>query len=103
MKAIAKSETDGSIPPAGNVGTPAGIESEHEEIKYCAHRGYACINQQGYRCLHAGPCQPVDSEGRRFVLYHWIENGQRLAHRHYLNTAAPAPAVKRAPPIIIGS
>jgi hypothetical protein len=63
-----------------------------EEIKYCAHRFQGCISQNGYLCLHAGPtCQPIDSNGRRFVVREWLENGQRFTTRDFLTDSTGIP------------
>lgn len=75
-------------------GAPAALESiagnanervSSEEIKFCAHINCGCISQSGYRCMKGGHCQPVDSEGRRFVVQEWLDNGQRLTTRHFLD------------------
>lgn len=63
----------------------ANNHASQENIIFCAHRGHGCISENGYRCLNGPVCQPVDANGRRFVVFEWIENGQRLATRHYLD------------------
>ena len=50
----------------------------------CPHRYCGCISQNGYMCLHNGPCEPIDSRGRWFaVMYSTDENGQMFMHREY--------------------
>jgi hypothetical protein len=58
---------------------------ESEQIIYCAHRGHGCVSQNGYQCLHGPKCEPVDRAGRRFTVWEWVDNGQRLATRRYDN------------------
>lgn len=62
-----------------------------ENLIFCAHRGHGCISQNGYLCLHGPKCEPIDDRGRRFAVFHWIENGQPLATRRYLDQGELAP------------
>lgn len=82
--ATVKTGINGSPSAVQSAGT-ANYSVPQEEMKFCAYRGHGCIHQYGYRCAHNGPCEPVDSDGRRFVVFAWLENGQPLATRHYLD------------------
>ena len=83
--ATAKTDSGSAVPAAKSKGTTSADNSgSQEKVYFCAHRGHGCISQQGYRCTHGPKCEPVDAQGRRFVVFHWIENGQPLATRHYL-------------------
>jgi len=90
----AKTHENGSAVPAvqSKGTTTANKNVPQENIVFCAHRGHGCISQQGYRCLHGPKCEPVDSDGRRFQIFEWIENGQRLATRYYLPKSEGVPA-----------
>jgi hypothetical protein len=85
MKAIPKTEINGSpISAAGNEGTgTACIESDSEYFKPCPHRYCGCISQNGYLCLHNGPCEPIDERGRWFAISYTMEHGQMFMHREY--------------------
>lgn len=79
-------------------GSPTAVESAgtanksvSQGNKYCAHRHHGCISQNGYLCLNGPKCEPVDSTGRRFVVFEWLENGQPLATRHYLDDVNGVP------------
>jgi len=87
-------------------GSPSAVESEgtanksvSQDVIYCAHRYHGCISQNGYLCLNGQKCEPVDGNGRRFVVFEWLENGQPLAHRHYLDDIHGVP-LKRCGPVI---
>jgi len=84
MKAITE-KTNGAPSAVESIEGNANNHESSEEMKFCAHRGHGCISQNGYLCFQTGPCQPMDSNGRRFVVHEWIENGQRLATRHHLD------------------
>ena len=47
----------------------------------CPHRYCGCISQNGYLCLHEGPCQPLDEHGRRFAVSYTKETGQTFMHK----------------------
>lgn len=90
MSTATKNHENGSpISAAGNEGIAGSavqcVSQENINQRFCAYRGHGCIHQYGYRCAHNGPCEPVDSDGRRFVVFAWLENGQPLATRHYLD------------------
>ena len=59
----------------------AGIVSDSEQFKPCPHRYCGCISQNGYVCLHTGPCEPVDENGRRFAVSYTKEAGQTFMHK----------------------
>jgi len=59
----------------------AGIVSDSEQFKPCPHRYCGCISQNGYVCLHNGPCEPVDENGRRFAVSYTKEAGQTFMHK----------------------
>ena len=83
MKAIPKTEINGApSTPASHEGD-AGIESDSEQIKECPHRYCGCISQNGYLCLHNGPCEPIDERGRWFAISYTMEHGQMFMHREY--------------------
>lgn len=91
MSTATTAKTDNGSPSAVQSAGTANYSVPQEEMKFCAHRGHGCISQQGYRCRGGPVCQPVDSDGRRFIIFEWIENGQRLATRHYLDDANGIP------------
>lgn len=76
-----------------------------EIISFCCHRGHGCTSQSGYRCLKGKACEPADSNGRRFVVYEWLQDGQRLATRQYLDdvNGITIPAQKKIAPILVAS
>ena len=84
---------------AGHEANARPIESVPQKDIYCAHRGHGCISQNGYLCFHGPKCEPMDSNGRRFVVFEWIEDGQRLATRRYLDTIVCAETGELAPVI----
>ena len=84
----ATEKISGSPSALESAGTANSTESQ-ENIFFCAHRGHGCISQNGYRCLHGPVCEPVDDQGRRFVVFHWLEKGQPLATRYYLTGKPP--------------
>jgi hypothetical protein len=49
----------------------------------CPHRYCGCISQNGYLCLHNGPCEPIDERGRWFAISYTMEHGQMFMHREY--------------------
>ena len=87
MKQLHENKPDGAPTPqpCKNAGEgSAGTNSEQQQVKTCPHRYAGCISQNGYLCLHTGPCDPVDNEGRRFtVSYIYGENGERAMSRVY--------------------
>jgi len=90
--ATVKTDNGSAVPAVQSKGTTSANNHESsEEINFCAHRNHGCISQQGYRCTNGPVCNPCDSNGRRFVIFEWIENGQRLATRHYLDDANGIP------------
>jgi hypothetical protein len=83
MKAIPKTGINGSPSAVQSAGTADQV-SEQEQIKVCPHQNAGCISQNGYLCLHNGPCEPIDNRGRWFaVMYSTDENGQTYMHREY--------------------
>jgi hypothetical protein len=79
-----KTEINGAPSARGKDQGNAGIESDSEYFKECPHRYAGCISQNGYLCLHNGPCEPIDERGRWFaVMYSTDENGQTYMHREY--------------------
>lgn len=68
----------------------------HENINFaavprpCEQRGIGCISQNGYMCLHSGPCQPVDSNGDLFVVVSSILDGHRVNSRRFVAVRAQA-------------
>jgi hypothetical protein len=61
------------------------------DMKKCEHPNVGCISQCGYKCLHTGPCEPVDVLcGKRFTVREWVEDGTRMTARDFI-TDAPEP------------
>ena len=51
---------------------------EIEKTRACKHPFCGCMSNKGYVCLHKGPCQPLDAEGRYFTVSYIEIEGQRL-------------------------
>ncbi len=85
MTTTAKSENIGSsVPAVQSTGTQtADNYSESQFEKPCPHRYCGCISQNGYMCLHRGPCDPCDENGRRFTVSYIVVDGQRLMCRDF--------------------
>ena len=52
--------------------------AEIEKTRACQHPFCGCMSNKGYMCLHDGPCQPLDSDGRYFTVSYVEIDGQRL-------------------------
>jgi hypothetical protein len=77
MSTATKTE-NGSIPPAGNVGTPAGVLlCEQKDIKLCVRMNVTCISRKGYTCLHSGACQPCNAGGEVLTDAGWTAYPRR--------------------------
>jgi len=84
-------------------GAVMDAKAEQKSLIDCPHRYSGCISQNGYMCTNGPVCQPVDSNGRRFVVHEWIENGQRLSTREYLDYGELAPPQKKPVADVIDS
>ena len=49
-----------------------------KKTRACQHPFCGCMSNKGYMCLHDGPCQPLDSDGRYFTVSYIEIEGQRL-------------------------
>lgn len=79
---------------AGHEANAAQVsDGTQENLIFCAHRGHGCISQNGYTCTHGPKCEPMDNLGRKFVVFEWIEDGQRLATRRYLTGGEITPVI----------
>lgn len=86
-----ESENSGSAVPRleAKGTTSADTISEQKNIKVCPHRFNGCISQNGYVCLHDGPCEPVDHQGRKFrVIMVRTADGHEIWGRDFERLAA---------------
>lgn len=100
MEAARIAKIEDGAPSAVESAGSTSIVSEQDDMKVCPHRYCGCISQNGYTCTNPGPCDPVNENGRRFVVFECLENGQPLAHRHYLDDVNGVPLKKRCGPVI---
>ena len=91
METKTKCENDRPAPALGNEGNGAtvGTDFEQPKIRICPHPYCGCISEIGTmrsgkpRCLHDGPCDPLDAAGRHFTISYTVEDGQTFMTRTY--------------------
>ncbi|MFA5378082.1 MAG: hypothetical protein WC455_20185 [Dehalococcoidia bacterium] len=51
--------------------------------RICPYPDHGCVSQNGRHCFH-NRCQPVDDQGRRFLIITDVQDGQTFTHTRYL-------------------